>query len=154
MGCCVIGGVAVLGGGHGLAVGGFGSVGLGIRVGGCWWYICYWAGVGFVGWWIVGGGVGLVWVWRVEVTLSVQDSVCDGCRGVAVEGAWLVLWAACGMFAVCGWGCVVGLGCVGRWCCWLFGVVVVGCCVGSEVAMLGRGGIYIVGLVSDLLVGG
>ena len=45
-----------------------------------------WVGVGFVGWWLIGGGVGLVRVWHGEVALSVQDSVCDGCRGVAVDG--------------------------------------------------------------------
>ena len=27
-------------------------------------------------------------VWREEVTLSVQDLVCVGCRGVAVEGGF------------------------------------------------------------------
>ena len=109
MGCCVIGGVAVLVGGRGLAVGGFGSGWLGIRIGGwCWWYICYWAGVGFVGWWIVGKGVGLVRVWRGEVTLSVQDLVCDGCRGVAVEGGFVGVvggvWHFCGLWmGLCGW---------------------------------------------------
>ena len=45
-----------------------------------------WRRVGWlVGWWAVGGGVGLVRVLRGEVTLSVQDLVCDGCRGVAGE---------------------------------------------------------------------
>ena len=51
---------------------------------------------------------------------------------------------------------VVGLGCVGRWCCWLFGVAVVGCCVGSGVAMLG-GYMYRwvgVGFVGWWLIGG
>ena len=45
-----------------------------------------WVGVGCVGWWLIGGGVGLVRVWHGEITLSVQDLVCDGCRGVADDG--------------------------------------------------------------------
>ena len=50
VGCCVIGGVAVLGEGRVLAVGGFSSGWLGIEIGGwCWWYIGYWSGVGLVG---------------------------------------------------------------------------------------------------------
>ena len=63
--------------------------------------LCYWAAVGLVGWWVVGGGVGLVRVWRKEVTLSVQDLVCDGCRGVAVEGGFGGgvggVWHFCGL---------------------------------------------------------
>ena len=37
--------------------------------------------------WLVGrweGGVCLVWLVRVEGTLSIQDLVCDGSRGVSV----------------------------------------------------------------------
>ena len=50
VGCCVIGGVAVLGEGRELTVGGFSSGWLGIEIGGwCWWYISYWSGVGLVG---------------------------------------------------------------------------------------------------------
>ena len=119
VGCCVIGGVAVLGEGRGLAVCGFSSGWLGIEFGGwCCWYDSYWSGVGLVGWWAVGGGVGWVWALRGEVTLSVQDLVCDGCRGVAVEGGvggvchfcgllmglcggfWLLCWALVGWW----WG--------------------------------------------------
>ena len=43
-------------------------------------------GVWFVGWRLVGGGVGLVRVWRGEVALSVQDLMGGGCRGVAGDG--------------------------------------------------------------------
>ena len=72
VGCCVIGGVAVLGEGRELAVGGFSSGWLGIEISGwCWWYISCWSGVGLVSWWAVGGDVGLVRVLRGEVTLSV-----------------------------------------------------------------------------------
>ena len=57
VGCCVIGGVAVLGEGRDLAIGGFSSGWLGIELGGwCWWYISYWSGVGLVGWWAVWKG--------------------------------------------------------------------------------------------------
>ena len=50
VGGCVIGGVSGLGEGHVLAVGGFGSSGLGIKIRGwCWWYVSYWFGVGLVG---------------------------------------------------------------------------------------------------------
>ena len=50
VGCCVIGGVASLGEGRVLAVGGFSSGWLGIEIGGwCWWDIGYWSGVGLVG---------------------------------------------------------------------------------------------------------
>ena len=110
VGCSVISGVAVLGKGRELAVGGFSSGGLGIKIGGwCWWYISYWSGVGLVGWWAVGGGVGLVRVLRGNVTLSVQDLVCDGCRWVAVEGDSVVgvvgsVWRVCGLWmGLCGW---------------------------------------------------
>ena len=109
VGCCVIGGVAVLGEGRELAVGGFSSGWLGIELGGwCWWYVSYWPGVGLVGWWAVGGGVGLVGVLRGEVTLSVQDLVCDGCCGVAVEGGFVGVvggvWHFCGLLmGLCGW---------------------------------------------------
>ena len=41
---------------------------------------------GFVGWWLIGGGGGVVRVWHGEVAWSVQDLMCDGCRGVAVDG--------------------------------------------------------------------
>ena len=101
----MIGGVTSLGEGRELAVGGIISGWLGIEIGGwCWWYISYWSGVGLVGWWAVGGGVCLVWVVRVEVTLSVQELVCDGSRGVSVgvgfvgvvggvgHFCWLVMW--------------------------------------------------------------
>ena len=141
MGCCVIGGVAVLGEGRELAVSGFSSW-LGIVIGGwCWWYISDWSGVELVGWWSVGGGVGLVRVLRGEDTLSVQDLVCDGCRGVAVEGGfvgvvggvwhcgWLLLWL-CGRF-------------------WLSGRALVGWWWGWSV-----GGMSVVGLATGWLVGG
>ena len=77
----------------------------------------HWVGVGFVGWWLIGGGVGLVRVWHREITLSVQDLVCDGCRWVAVDGdSGRVLggeWRGCRL--------VAGLRCgfVFRWY-WLF----------------------------------
>ena len=87
-----------------------------------------------------------------------------------------------GIYGLCGHR-VVGVGCVGRWCGWLFViggacrcVAVVGCCVGYEVAMsggvvgllmvgsvlfggellavVGVGGICVIGLASGLLVGG
>ena len=105
----MIGGVAVLGEGRELTVGGFSSGWLGIEIGGwCWWYISYWSGVGLDGWWAVGGGVGLVRVVRGEVTLSVQDLVCDGCRGVSVEGGFVGVaggvWHFCGLLMwLCGW---------------------------------------------------
>ena len=103
VGCCVGYEVAMLGGGRGFADGGFGVVWWGtFGVGWCWWYMYRWVGVGCVGWWLIGGGVGLVRVWHGGITLLVQDLVCDGCRWVAVEGALLVLWAVCGMFAGCG----------------------------------------------------
>ena len=90
VGCCVIGGVAVLGEDRVLAVGGFGSGGLGIQIRGwCGWYVGYWSGVGLVGWWAVGRGGCLVWVVCVDVTLSVKDLVCDGSRGVLVEGGFV-----------------------------------------------------------------
>ena len=43
-----------------------------------------WVVGGFAGWWLIGGGV--MRVWRGEGALSVQDLMCDGCRGVAVGG--------------------------------------------------------------------
>ena len=94
-----------------MAVGGVGGVWLGTWSGGwCWWYICHWVGVGFVGWWLVGGGVGLVRVWRGVITLSVQDLVRDGCRGGAVDGSsvgwWLMGWY--GWFGLCWWTVVGG----------------------------------------------
>ena len=98
--------------------GGFSSGWLGIKIRGwCWWYVGYWSGVGLVGWWSVGRGVCLVWVVRVEATLSVQDLVCDGSRGVSVEGGvvgvvggvwhfcWLLMWL-CGWFWLPGWALV------------------------------------------------
>ena len=109
MGCCVSDWVAMLGGGLGFAVGGFGVVWLGTFGGGwCWWYMYRWVGVGFVGWWLIGGGVGLVRVWHGEITLSVQDLVCDGCRWVAVEGGSVGVvggvWHVCGLWmGLCGW---------------------------------------------------
>ena len=47
-------------------------------------------------------------VWRGEITLSVQDSVCDGCRWVAVEGDSVGVvggvWRVCGLWmGLCGW---------------------------------------------------
>ena len=94
----------MLGEGRGFADGGFGVVWWGAFGGGwCWWYMCHWVGVGFVGWWLIGGGVGLVRVWHREITLSVQDLVCDGCRWVAVdEDSGRVLggeWRGCGLVA-------------------------------------------------------
>ena len=64
--------------------------------------------VGLVGWCIVGWGVGLVRMWHGEVTLSVQDLMCDGCRGVAVEGGFVGVvggvWHFCGLWVwLCGW---------------------------------------------------
>ena len=115
VGCCVIGGVADLGEGRVLAVGGFSSGWLGIKIKGwCWWYVSFWFGVGLVGWWAVGRGVCLVWVVRVEVTLSGQDLVCDGSRGVSVEGGvvgvvggvWHLCWLLlrlCVRFGLSGW---------------------------------------------------
>ena len=119
VGCCVIGGVAVLGEGRELAVGGFSSGWLGIEIRGwCWWYVSYWFGVRLVGWWAVGRGVCLVWVVRVEVTLSVQDLVCDGCRGVSVEGGFVGVvggvWHFCGLLMwLCGWFWLPGWALVG-----------------------------------------
>ena len=83
--------------------------GLVIKIRGwCWWYVSYWSGVGLVGWQSVGRGVGLVWVVCVEVTLSVQDLVCDGSRGVSVEGGFVVVvggvWHFCWLVMwLCGW---------------------------------------------------
>ena len=34
-----------------------------------------------VGWCLVGLGIDLVWVLCETIALSVQDLVCDGCRG-------------------------------------------------------------------------
>ena len=45
----------------------------------------HWVVGGFVGWWLIGRG-GVVRVWRGEGALSVQDLMCNGCRGVAVGG--------------------------------------------------------------------
>ena len=85
-----------------LAIGGFSSGWLGIKIRGwCWWYVSYWFGVGLAGWWAVGRGVCVVWVVRVEVTLSIQDLVCDGSRGCRLRLALLVVWVACGIFV--GW---------------------------------------------------
>ena len=62
-----------------------------------------------VGWWVgCWGGVGLVRVLRGEVTLSVQDLVCDGCRGVAVEGGFVGVvggvWYFCELLmGLCDW---------------------------------------------------
>ena len=75
----------------------------------------HWVVGGFVGWWLIGGGGGLVRVWRGVVALSVEDLLCDGCRGVAVDGesgrilgsAWrgfgLVTGLRCGFVFRCGW---------------------------------------------------
>ena len=115
-----------------MPVGGFGVIRLVTWSGGwCWWYICNWVGVGFVGWWLVGGGVGLVWVWRGEIALSVQDLVCDECCWMAVErDSGLVLG---GVWH--GYGLVVGLHCGFVFCrswpfvgCWLIWSVDVGGC--------------------------
>ena len=45
----------------------------------------HWAVGGFVGRWLIGRG-GVLRVWHGEGALSVQDLMCDGCRGVAVGG--------------------------------------------------------------------
>ena len=45
----------------------------------------HWAVGRFVGWWLIGGG-GVLRVWHGEGALSVQNLMCDGCRGVAVGG--------------------------------------------------------------------
>ena len=108
----------MLGGGRGLAVGGFGVVWLGTFGGGwCWWYMYRWVGVGFVGWWLVGGGVSLVRVWRGVITLSVQDLVCDGCRGVSVEGGFFGVvggvWRFCGLLMWLCWFWLPGWALVG-----------------------------------------
>ena len=62
--------------------------------------------------------MGLVRVWHGEVTLSVQDLVCEGCRGVAVEGGFVGgvggVWPFCGLLmGLCGgfwlpWWALVG----------------------------------------------
>jgi hypothetical protein len=75
--CCVL--VSAWGGCCRVVVGG-------VRCGCCWYSWCRLACVGFVGWCLVGVGIGLVWVLCERGTLSVQDLVCDGCRLVAVEG--------------------------------------------------------------------
>ena len=61
-----------------------------------------------------------MWLVRVEVTLSIQDLVCDGSRGVLVgvgfvggvggvwHFCWLVRWL-CGWFWLSGWA-LVGCG--------------------------------------------
>ena len=92
-----------------------------------------WVVGGFVGWWLIGGGGGLVRVWHGEVALSVQNLMCDGCRGVAVDwesgrvldSAWrgcgLVTGLRCGFVFRWGWlfvglwfvGSVGGGGCTG-----------------------------------------
>ena len=52
-----------------------------------------------------------MWVVRVEGTLSIQNLVCDGSRGVSVEGGfvgvvgWLVMWL-CSWFWLSGWALV------------------------------------------------
>ena len=52
--------------------------------------------IGLASGWLVGGL--LERVLRGEVTLSVQDLVCDGCRGVAVEGGFVGgVWHFCGL---------------------------------------------------------
>ena len=57
----------------------------------CGQWSCYAGGVSVplggwrVRWWVVDWG-GVMRVWRGEVALSVQDLMCDGCRGVAVDG--------------------------------------------------------------------
>ena len=73
----------------------------------------------------------MVRVVRGEVTLSVQDLVCDGCRGVSVEGGFVGVVGGVwhfgglleGVFVWCGW-CVWRLRCRFRiWCV----MVAVGC---------------------------
>ena len=75
-----------------------------------------WVVGGFVSWWLIGGG-GVMRVWRGEVALSVQDLMCDGCRGVEVDGeSGKILdsaWRGCGLVT----GLLCGL--VFRWG-WLF----------------------------------
>ena len=84
-----------------LAGGGFSSGWLGIDVRGwCWWEFSCLLGVRLIGCEAVGRGVCLVWLVRVEGTLSVQDLVCDSSRGVSVEvgfvggggGVWHCCW--------------------------------------------------------------
>ena len=78
--------------------------------------------IGLASGWLVGGllegGVGLVRVWRGEVTLSVQDLVCDGCRGVVVEGGFGGgvggVWHFCGLWMwLCSWFGLPGWALVG-----------------------------------------
>ena len=55
----------------------------------------------------MGGGVGWVRVW--DSTLSVQNLMRDGCRGVAIEGGFVGWWwmGLCGLFGWC-WLMLVG----------------------------------------------
>ena len=57
-------------------------------------------------------------VWRGEVTLSVQDLVCDGSCGVSVEGGCVGVvvgvWHVCGLLMwLCGWLWLSGWALVG-----------------------------------------
>ena len=58
-----------------------------------------------------------MWVVRVEVTLSIQDLVCDVSRGMSVDvgfvggvgGVWYFCWLVrwlCGWFWLSGWALV------------------------------------------------
>ena len=76
-------------------------------------------------------------VWHGEITLSVQDLVCNGCRWVAVDGILVGFWAVGGVVAGlrCGfvfrWGWLfVGL--------WFVGSVGGGGCTGL---LVGVGGV-------------
>ena len=54
-----------------------------------------------------------MWVVRVEVTLSIQDLVCDGGRGVSVKVGFV--GGVCGVWHFC--GLLMGL-CGGFWLPW------------------------------------
>ena len=109
-----------------------------------------WVVGGFVGWWLIGEGGGLVRVWHGEVALSVQDLVCDGCRGVAVDGEsgsglgseWrgcgLVTGLRCGFVFCWGW-LFVGF--------WFVGSVGGGGCTGL---LVGDGGVDVWGICGRL----
>jgi hypothetical protein len=52
----------------------------------CWCGCRQLASVVFIGWWLFDAGIELMCVWGKEITVSVQNLMCDGGRGVAAEG--------------------------------------------------------------------